>query len=116
MININTNKSLNIILPNTNKALKEVLENASPKEFKSLSLGKDLSSVLDTILKQSDNNPAQDKILLNLVKNNPTLKDLGNVSNTIKELLQTLKQDKNPLPLEKSLQSFLKLDLQIQLR
>jgi len=107
MININTNKSLNIILPNTNKALKEVLESASPKEVKALSLGKDLASVLDTILKQSDKNPTQDKVLLNLVKNNPTLKDLGNVSSTIKELLQTLKQDKNSLPLEKVLQSFL---------
>lgn len=107
MININTSKSLNIILPNTNKALKEVLDSASPKEFKALSLGKDLASVLDTILKQSNQNPTQDKVLLNLVKNNPTLKDLGNVSSTIKELLQALKQDKNPLPLEKVLQSFL---------
>ena len=107
MININTAKSLNIILPNTNRALKEVLQNVSAKEFEVLSLGKDISSVLNTILKKSSQNPTQDKQLLTLVKNNPTLKDLGSISNISKELLQTLKQDKNPLPLEKVLQGFL---------
>lgn len=107
MINVNNSKSLNIILPNTNKALKEVLQNVSLKEFEALSLGKDISSVLDTLLKKSAQNPQQDKQLLELVKNNPTLKNLGTISSTSKELLQTLKQDKTPLPLEKTLQNIL---------
>ena len=107
MINTNTAKSLNIILPNTNRALKEVLQNVSAKELEVLSSGKDISSVLDNILKKSSQNSSQDKQLLTLVKNNPTLKELGSISSTSKELLQTLKQDKNPLPLEKVLQGFL---------
>jgi len=107
MINVNNSKSLNIILPNTNKALKEVLQNVSVKEFEALCSGKDISSVLNDILKKSSQNSAQDKQLLTLVKNNPTLKELGSISTTLKELLHTLKQDKSPLPLEKVLKNFL---------
>ena len=107
MIKINGSKSLNIILPNTNKALKEVLQNVSVKEFETLSFGKDIASVLDDLLKKSSQNPQQDKQLLELVKNNPTLKNIGTISNSAKELLQTLKQDKNPTALEKTLQNFL---------
>ncbi len=107
MINIKNSKSLNIILPNTNSALKEVLQNVSAKEFETLSVGKDISSVLDDIFKKSSQNSTQDKQLLSLLKNNPTLKELGSIASTSKDLLQTLKQDKNPLPLEKVLKSFL---------
>lgn len=107
MINVNTNKTLNIILPNTNKALKEVLQSASPKELETLSTGKDLKSILNTLLKESSQNSAGDKTLLSLLKNNPTFKELGSITSSVKELLQTLKQDKNPLPLEKQLGTFL---------
>lgn len=107
MININTNKTLNIILPNTNRALKEVLESSSPKELQTLSTGKDLKSVIDTILSKSAQDPSQDKALLNLVKTNPTLKELGSITSNAKELHNLLKQDKNPLPLEKQLENFL---------
>jgi hypothetical protein len=107
MINISNSKHLDIILPNTNKALAEVLKNASPKELATIVQGKDLKSVLSTILQQSANNPSMDKELLQLVKNNPTLKNLGDVSATIKDLLSAIKSDKTPLPIEKILTSFL---------
>ncbi|MEA2072547.1 MAG: flagellar hook-length control protein FliK [Campylobacterota bacterium] len=107
MININTNKTLNIILPNTNKALKEVLESSSPKELQALSSGKDLKSIVNDILSQTSKNSSQDKMLLDLVKNNPTFKELGSVISSAKELLSLLKQDKSPLPLEKQLQNLL---------
>ena len=107
MININANKTLNIILPNTNKALKEVLESSSPKELQALSSGKDLKSIVNDILSQTSKNSSQDKMLLDLVKNNPTFKELGSVINSAKELLSLLKQDKSPLPLEKQLQNLL---------
>ena len=58
-------------------------------------------------MKQSAAAPESNKDLLQLVKNNPTLKNLGDVTTTIKDLLSTLKSDKNPLPLEKVLQTFL---------
>lgn len=110
MINLNsaTAKHLELILPNTNKALAEILKNASVQELQTLTQAKDLGSILDTLLKQSLNSDTtQDKLLLDLLKNNPTLKSLSNANITIKELIQTLQQQKNPLPLEKTLENFL---------
>ncbi len=107
MINTLSQKKLDLILPNTNKALKEALQNATPKELEALSKGKDLSSILDTLLKQSSQNSSSDKILLSLLKNNPTLKSLGDAATTIKDLLNAIKQDKNQLPVEKTLKNIL---------
>ncbi len=107
MINFNTSKTLNIILPNTNKALNEVLKSITPKELESLSKGRDLKSIVDTLLKQSASDSSGDKKLLSMLKNNPTFKDLSSVSSSIKDLHQTLQKEKNPLPLEKQLASFL---------
>ena len=107
MINISTSKQLGIILPNTNKALAKVLNSATLKELEVISEGKDLKSVMNTILKQSANSSSSDKALLELVKNNPTLKNLGDVSTTIKDLLNSMKSDKEQLPIEKTLKNFL---------
>ncbi len=107
MININTNKQLGIILPNTNRALAEVLKNISSQELETLSKSKDIRSILNSLLKDTLQNPKSDKLLLELMKNNPTLKKIGNVSNTIKDLLASLKSDQNPLPIEKVLKDFL---------
>ena len=107
MINLSLNKQLNIILPNTNKALAEVLKDATPQQLQTLTQGKDLNSILQSILKQSAQEPGQDATLLNLLKNNPTLKALGDVSSTIKDLITLLKQDKEPLALEKVLKNIM---------
>ncbi len=110
MIKLNnaSSKQLHVILPNTNKALAEVLKGASPQELQTLTQSKDLGSILDTLLKQSQTaDTAQNKLLLQLLKNNPTLKSLSSANTTLKELIVTLKQDKNPLPLEKELEKFL---------
>ncbi|MDD3835556.1 MAG: hypothetical protein PHS42_08795, partial [Sulfurimonas sp.] len=107
MLSISTNTKLDIILPNTNKALKEVLKNATPKELEALSSGKDLKSVLNSLLKQSSQSGATDKTLLQLLKQNPTLKNLGDVSSTIKDLLSSIKSDEKALPIQKVLKGFL---------
>jgi len=107
MINLHLDKHLSIILPNTNKALAEVLKNASPIEIKTITQEKDLKSILTTILKQTSKDTSQDSALLKVLQNNPTLKELGKVRTTLKELLTTLKQEKNPLPLEKTLTKLL---------
>ena len=107
MLSITTNTKLDIILPNTNKALKEVLKNATPKELEALSSGKDLKSVLNSLLKQSSQSGATDKTLLQLLKQNPTLKNLGDVSSTIKDLLSSIKSDEKALPIQKVLKGFL---------
>ena len=107
MISLDVQKQLNIILPNTNKALKEVIKDATSKELLNLSQDKDLKSIMNSLLKQTRESLSSDKTLLNLLKNNPTLKNLGSISGNIKALLQSVQSDKNPLPIEKQLKSFL---------
>ncbi|MDO8453475.1 MAG: flagellar hook-length control protein FliK, partial [Sulfurimonas sp.] len=91
MINLSLNKQLDIIAPNTNRALAVVLKEATPALLEAISKDKDLKSIMNSLLKESATSSQSDKIVLELVKNNPTLKGLGNVSNTIKDLLNTLK-------------------------
>jgi hypothetical protein len=101
MINLKsaTNKTLNIILPSSNKALREVLKDISPKELSTLTKNaKDLSSILDSLFKESTQNETQNKALLELLKNNPTLKSLSNVTSTLKELQQKLQKFTETLP------------------
>jgi len=107
MINFQTDKKLTIILPNTNRALAEVLKDASPKELALIGKDKDLKSIINSLLKESSQNPAADKTLLELVKNNPTLKELGNINRDIKNLLNSLKSDKTLEQVEKLFQKFL---------
>jgi gas vesicle protein len=108
MINTTSlSKELKIVLPSTNKALSEALKSASPKELQTLTNFKDLKSMMSDILKQSTNPNSSNKVLLELVKNNPTLKNLGNVSTTIKDLLNSIKSEKNPLPIENTLKNLL---------
>ncbi len=107
MINLSTNKQLDVLMPNTNKALAVVLEQATATELATVSKDKDLKSILNSLLKESAQSSQSDKTLLSLVKSNPTLKELGNVSTTIKDLLSTLKADKNPLAITDTLKSFL---------
>ena len=107
MINISTNKQLGIMLPNTNKALAEVLKTATPQQLQTLSEGKDIKSILHALLQERTQHSKSDAVLLDLLKNNPTLKSLGKVSDTIHDLLKTLKSDATPLPIEKVLKHFL---------
>ncbi len=108
MINLSANsKQLDILLPNTNRALAEVLKNATPKQLELLSQNKDLKSILSSLLTQSSQNSSNDKALLDLLRNNPTLKALGSATDSIKELLQSVKGAKTPLPIEQTLKNLL---------
>lgn len=107
MINISNASNLDILTPHKNKALAQVLKNATASELESISQGRDLKSVLNSILKRSADSSTSNKELLQLVKNNPTLKNLGDVATTIKDLLNTLKTQENQLPIEKKLKNFL---------
>jgi hypothetical protein len=107
MINLHLDKKLSIILPNTNRALAEVLKSASPKELEVIAQGKDLKSILNSLLKESSQNITADKTLLELVKNNPTLKEIGNANQNIKELLNALKFEDSLQQIQKLLQKFL---------
>jgi len=99
MVHLNTaaDKTLNIVLANTNKALREVLKDISPKDLQLLTKSKDLGSLLASILKETPQNETQNQALIAQLKNNPTLKTLGNVTTTIKELQQILQKEKLPI-------------------
>jgi len=89
-------KTLSIIATNTNKALLEVVKDLSPKELSSFTQTKDLSSLLNSLLKESSSQQSsQNKALLQLLKNSPTFKELSNVTTTLSELKNLL--DKNDL-------------------
>lgn len=105
MINFSLEKQLSIMLPNTNKALAEVLKSASSEQLNSLMKHKDLGSVLLSLFERSSQNTTQNATLLELLKNNPSLKDLANVNATLKTLQTLLSQEKNPLPLERVIQN-----------
>ncbi|MBA1433493.1 MAG: hypothetical protein FAF04_07880, partial [Epsilonproteobacteria bacterium] len=103
------NKTLNIVLENTNKALREVLKDIPQKELALLEKAKDLGSVLESLMKRTPQDATQNRALLRLLKNNPTLKSLGNVTTTLKELAQLLDANlsKEPLPALQKLQKVL---------
>ena len=108
MINITTNKTLNIILPNTNKALTKLLSDASPKELEQLSKGKDLKTLLNSFLKQSTTDTSADKLLLNLLKNNPTMKELASSTQEFRNFSNTLKNEKSLSDLKNTVDSFIR--------
>lgn len=108
MVELNTSKHFNIVLLNTNKALKEAVLNSSKGDIKTLQYTKDLSSVLNSLLKESAKDPQINKTLLNLVKKNTTLKNLGQVSKDIKNLRDTLELQPNKTPTQAKLQELLK--------
>lgn len=107
MIRANTAKTQNIILPSTNKALAHALQDLSSSQLGELTQAKDLASVLNSILKEAGSNEAQNQRLLELLKNNTTLKELGSIKTTFKELLGTLENEKQNLPIQKHLRSML---------
>jgi len=107
MIPIKNSSTLNILLPNTNKALSLITKDLSNNNLKLISKGTDLKSIINTIFKQTIGDSSKNNELLQIIKNNPTLKNLGEISTTIKDLIKTIDSDKNLEPLEKSLKTFL---------
>ncbi len=104
----NANKNLKLLLPTTNKALAIALKDASPTQLQQLGGVKDLNSILKMLLKESSNaNDVQNRTLLELLKNNPTLQSLSKITPNIKNLLALLKQDTKQTELEKALQNLL---------
>ena len=107
MIKFKTDRQLNILTTHTNKALKEILKDATVKQLETISKATNLKEIIESLLHKSSQNSKSDKILLELIKNNPTFKELGKVTTTLKALLETIQLDKNPLPTEKLLSQFL---------
>jgi len=93
MINFSSKQQLNILLPNQNRALQEVLKSIPDKELAALSKAKDLGTLLTSIFQKSTQSASMNESLLIMLKNNPTLKELANISSTISTLQNTLSKE-----------------------
>lgn len=107
MINFSLQKQLQIFTPSTNKALELVLKSATPEQLSLLSKAKDLGAVLESILQKSLQDPKQNAALLDLLKNNPTLRSLGDMQSTLQTLKATLEHTDSHSPLQKRVASLL---------
>jgi len=107
MIQLSNKDKLNIIFSQNIKSTKEKQAKIYLKQLNAHSPTKELKEVLDTLLQKSSNNQNIKQTLLNLLKNNPTFKELSKVKITIQELLKSLKTTKNELPIERFLKDFL---------
>lgn len=107
MIHSSTAKSQTLLTASSNKVLAQVLQEIAPKDFAKLSIAKDLTTILSTIFKEASGNDVQNQKLLDILKNNPTFKDLANVNTTIKDLLSTLQNQKQNFPIQTQLENMM---------
>lgn len=107
MIAPSTQSKLSLLLPNQNKVLSEIIRYASPEQITQLKEKSDLKTFLGSLFQDTLTNNKSDSILLDILKNNPSFKNMGNFSDNLKTLLASLK-DEPSLSLKLSkLESFL---------
>ena len=108
MINITSDKTLKVLLPNMNKALAEAIKSASAEQLTQLGEQKDIKSILASLFDDKLTTQKSDKIILDILKNAPVFKEMGNFSKDIKLLKQELKSRSIPKEIEISLTEFIK--------
>ncbi|MEW5832224.1 MAG: flagellar hook-length control protein FliK [Campylobacterota bacterium] len=91
MIQLKTDGRVSIILPNTNKALAEALKNATPEQLSTLKEGKDVRSLLTSLFQDKTTSAKSDQMLLDILKNAPAFKQMGNFSDNLGGLIKELK-------------------------
>lgn len=95
MINLNTETRLNIVHTGMNKALGEAIKNATPEQLESLREGKDIKSLLTSLLNDKLTSAKSDTIIIDILKNTPAFHTMGNFSETLATLLAELKTSPN---------------------
>jgi len=108
MININSDKTLKVLLPNLNKALAEAIKSASVEQLSELGKQKDIKSVLASLFDDKLNSDKSDKIILDILKNAPVFKEMGSFSKDFSSLKKELKLKPIPKEVEVSLTKFIK--------
>lgn len=92
----------------------DVLKQASPEQLVPLKEGKDLKSILHSLFQAKIDNTKSDSVLLDLLKNSATFKNMGNFTENLKSLLSTIKSEPSLAPklvqLESSLQHITTVD------
>lgn len=114
MITLKPDAKITIMMPHHNKALGIAMALATPMQLEQLKEGKDLKSVVDSLLQSKTTNTKSDQVLLDILKNNTVFKQFGNFTHELKNVLTTLKEIPQLVPiltkLDASLKSIEKLD------
>ena len=110
---VTNNTLLNILVPSDNKVLKEALKEADSKTLEQLVKNNtgSVNDVLKDLFDNLKNGTKSNTAIENVLKNSTVFKEMGNFSNSLSSMLESLTtQDKNPT-LEKFkpiLENFLK--------
>lgn len=93
MITPSTQSKLSLLLPNQNKVLSEIVKYATPEQAIQLKERSDLKTFLGSLLHDAMSNNKSDAILVDILKNNSSFKNMGNFSDNLKTLLLVLKEE-----------------------
>ncbi|MGZ8546335.1 MAG: flagellar hook-length control protein FliK [Sulfuricurvum sp.] len=85
----------------------DVLKQASSEQLLQLTEGKDLKSILHSLFQAKIENTKSDGVLLDLLKNSATFKNMGNFTENLKSLLSTLKAEPSLAPKLSQLEGYL---------
>ncbi|MDX1294840.1 MAG: flagellar hook-length control protein FliK [Sulfurimonadaceae bacterium] len=108
MIQFSTDKQLQILLSNNNRALAEAIKQATPEQLEMMRENKDVKGLLTSLAQESIQSGKSDKVLMEILKNSPVFKTMGDFSADLKSLLTTLKSEPAPSPLVTKLEAFFK--------
>ncbi len=108
MIQLSPETRFGIILPNTNKAFSEAVKNATPEQLETLKEGKDLKSLLSSLFQEKTAASKSDQTLLDLLKNAPVFKNMGNFNDTLQSLNAELRSSPQNSAKAGFLENFLK--------
>lgn len=106
MILPSTQSKLSLLLPNQNKVLNELIKQATPQQLAHLQEKSDLKTFLGSLFRDTINNTKSDSILLDMLKTNPSFKNMGNFTDTLKTLLTSLKEEPSLAPKLVKLENF----------
>lgn len=106
---VSNNSILNILLPNDNKVLKEVLKEADSKTLDNLkNSSKNVSDILKNLFSDLKTGNKSNASIENILKNSNLFKDLGNFTNSLKTLLDNVKNDPSLAKFKPALENLLK--------
>lgn len=93
MITPATQSKLQLLMPQQNKVLNELIKHATPDQLAALNDKRDLKSLLGTLFSHKIDNTKSDALLLNMLKNSPAFKNMGNFTESLKSLIGDLKSN-----------------------
>lgn len=106
MISTSTQSKLSLLLPNQNKVLLEIIKHATPEQLSNLQEKTNLKTFLGSLFRDTLTNTKSDSILLDMLKSNPSFKNMGNFTDNLKTLLTSLKEEPSLSPKLVKLENF----------